>query len=656
MPLMKRPQTHLSLAVLAALATACSSSGGSGDASGPPSLEVPSSFSVNGPTSYQYWLETTETATLTFTATDPDGDALTWQVDVAAADATSAGIVYTLPEPGASFSMDLIAVGASAPALASVTVRVQDAAGETAAVDIDLRRTVPLSLTGASPSSAFLTAPQEITLTGGPFTVQGNVGPAAHEVVFSGSVATGVTVINDNTLTCLSPADTVAGSNAVFVFSQYSTAAMPGADVEMYDYPVQLLAADEELSDATQFDMASEGPHLHIVCINSLGLVYKRSDDAGKTWTSQLLKETNPNLPFDEAKIAADGSTVAIGSVYGGGYLDVICSEDGGDSFADPVFITENGLADLQICASGSYVYLAWRDMSVMQEGILATVSDDRGVTWNNPNQYGGLVVAQPEGMDNFIIGCDGSNAWVAYAQVDKTPDGPLSPSGLSPSGLWTTHTTDGGNFWAESTLTFAGEAFDVASCQDQGRAYVAFGSGDQLYAIHSADAGQTWSEAPTEITPQGMVATDAVLQCSGDRLVAAYVVEDPWALGVSRISSWSSGNVEWTLIDDVAGQNASVVRDPGLTLAGNYVFVTYSIAPLAPLQGGIPDRIKFASSVDMGQTFLPAVDFGDHTPGFNIGQRDPRIFVDGAQVWMGWLDDRAGQGQMKLYQNRTDQ
>lgn len=644
----------LSLAALAALATSCSRSGGSAGAAAPgpapnsaPTLEVPSSF-TGGPVSYGYSLATTESATLTFTAADQDGEALTWQVDVAAADATSAGLVYTLPEPGASFSVDLVAVGASAPAVASVTIRVRDAAGATAAIDVELVRSVPLALTGASPSSAFRTAPQEITLTGAPFAVQGNVGAAAHEVSFEGAAATDITVLSDDTLTCLSPADAAAGSNAVSISSQYSAAVALGSAVEMYNYPVELFGVDEALSEAAMFDVASDGPNLHVVCGDDQELVYLRSTDAGGTWSSQTLwQQSNPNLPLEDAKIAVDGLTVAITYHTAGIYLSVLCSEDGGVTFPNSAFITENGVDDLQICASGSYVYLVWQDP--IQQTILATVSDDRGVNWNNGG-YGGLVVAEPEGMDNFIVGCDGSDAWVVYAQVG-------TPLGLLPTdGLWATYTTDAGDSWAESAQAFAGEAYDVASCHDEGRVYVAFGSGDAIYAIRSEDAGQVWSQAPTLISPPGLVAVAAVVRCSGDRLVAAYVLEDPWALGVSRVQSWSSGIVDYTQVDDAAGQSASVIRDPDLTLVGNYVFVTYSMAPLATLQGGIPERIKFASSVDMGQTFLPAEDFGDHNPGTNVGQIRPRISVDGARVWMGWLDDRDGQGQIKLYQNRTEQ
>ena len=122
---MTKSTTHLSCVALAALLVGCGG-GGSSAAAAPnsaPSIGVPTEL-LGGPTSYTHSLATTETDALTFTATDQNGEELTWQVDVSAPDVTSSGLVFSLPQPGATnFTMELTAVGEDEPAVASVSIR-----------------------------------------------------------------------------------------------------------------------------------------------------------------------------------------------------------------------------------------------------------------------------------------------------------------------------------------------------------------------------------------------------------------------------------------------------------------------------------------------------------------------------------------------------
>jgi len=67
-------------------------------------------------------------------------------------------------------------------------------------------------------------------------------------------------------------------------------------------------------------------------------------------------------------------------------------------------------------------------------------------------------------------------------------------------------------------------------------------------------------------------------------------------------------------------------------------------------LGGGVgAARIKLATSTDLGVGFTVPATFGDGAAAQDL----PRMLVDGARVWLGWLDYRGATP--ALFTNRTE-
>jgi len=644
-----------------------SCSGGGGQSSGAattgsasnraPVLQVPSDF-TGGPTAFGYYLPTTSAATLTFTATDEDGDPLLWQVSASAAAATSAGLVYSPSVSGSTLVMELQEVGEAEPAVALVGVRVEDPAGASVVVDLVFVRSASLTLTGVSPSSAFRSAPQELTLTGSEFLVEGNVGVADNSVLFQGGVGSAVYAVDDNTLQCFSPSGATLGGNTITVLNQYSEPQALAGAFDVYAYPVDLLAGDAMLTPAcAAYDVASAGGAQHLVWTDGVRIYYDRSLDGGANWLGpQAIDQAGVSGERDEPQVAADGSTVVVAWQQGDAQVFARTSTDGGETFADVDALFGGGARDLQVCVSTPRVYCSWVD--VQQSRISVVASGDQGMTWSSPNGFGVAQAAASADSGGYTVGCDGASAWVAYGQIED----PVTLN--QEAGLWMTHTSDGGETWAPSSLCrgAAASVSSVTSCNTDELVYVAWVEDGALASLRSDDAGQTWSLEPEVLSPVASRVSRPVLACEGERLFAAYVVDSPLAVGVARVTSWG-GSAEHTQITDSAGVVPGAIGQPALAQVGNYVFVAYREAPLAPASGAAPGRVKLSSSVDMGQTFLPAEVFGDFGAGGAAagqsgipGQSLPRVMIDGARVWLGWLDDRqAPNGVRGLYQNRTE-
>ena len=156
------PLASLSLVVLAS----CGGGGGGGGGEPQPEPNDPPTLTAapeltGGPVQWQLVLPIAGTESLTFSATDPDGDALTWQLAVSGAGQVATGLSYSSPASGPTFTVDVAAV--SAPAAADVSLLVEDPNGGAAAIDIRFVRSGAPTITGVTPASAFVSAQQEAT-------------------------------------------------------------------------------------------------------------------------------------------------------------------------------------------------------------------------------------------------------------------------------------------------------------------------------------------------------------------------------------------------------------------------------------------------------------------------------------------------------------
>src|SRR5688572_1874932 len=116
----------------------------------PPAMTVPGGLSGSSP-SYGFALPTGGTQTLTFTASDPEGDPLLWQLGVGGTAANDAGLVFSTPVTGTTFTLELEAV--TAPAVAPVTLLVEDPRGAAAAINLSVVRTGAPTITAVAPNS-----------------------------------------------------------------------------------------------------------------------------------------------------------------------------------------------------------------------------------------------------------------------------------------------------------------------------------------------------------------------------------------------------------------------------------------------------------------------------------------------------------------------
>jgi len=182
----------------------------------------------------------------------------------------------------------------------------------------------------------------------------------------------------------------------------------------------------------------------------------------------------------------------------------------------------------------------------------------------------------------------------------------------------------------------------EVAVCDDGGRVSLVWTRDGQLEYLVSENSGLGWQTQPTvfraaDLGPIG----DVTVRADGDRLAAVYVAGGQ-NVAFSRVGA-AGALPEHVTLSDVVEEAAA----PTLELSGNYVFATWRGGDVS---GGVgAARIKQATSVDLGGTFTAPATFGDGA----AAQDQPRLLVDGARVWLGWLDYRGPTP--ALFTNRTE-
>ena len=144
------------------------------------------------------------------------------------------------------------------------------------------------------------------------------------------------------------------------------------------------------------------------------------------------------------------------------------------------------------MCVSTPRVYCSWVD--VQQSRISVVASGDQGMTWRSPNGFGVAQAAGSTDSGGYTIGCDGASAWVAYGQVED----PVTLK--QEAGLWMTHTSDGGETWAPSSLRrgAAVSVSGVTSCNTGELVYVAWVEDGALVSLGLTTRGRRgrWSRS----------------------------------------------------------------------------------------------------------------------------------------------------------------
>lgn len=596
-----------------------------------PSIQAPGELS-GGPVQFTYVLPITASQTLTFGATDPDGDQLNWQVAVSASGATAAGLMFASPAFGSTFTVNLGPV--TSPVSASLNVLVEDPRGAAAAIDILLVRSGSPAVTGVSRSSAFATAPQDVTIIGSAFALGNTVNTIAS---FAGIVADNVVVVDESNLTCTTPSAAALGANTVGVSNQFGAATAPPGSFTMYSYPVDLLDNDTAFDSGggAQLVTANVGARMHAAWVEGGAVLLSTSLDGGATWSATMTLD-GAELP-NSLRIAADGDTVVVAwigdQVAFGGSLHLRTSTDAGLAFGPVVDLATANAITPAICVSEQSMHCAWTNSGLgLQRTVWVASSTTTGAIWN----VGRPVYTTTDNQSEPAIGCFGDDAWLALRQGANNR-------------VYTTHTSNAGFFWssgiARSSVVAGVDLAPPLFCNDGQRVFLVWADDGALQYMVSENAGLGWPTLQSVLRPAdlGAISTaNAAADCEEDRLVVTYVAGGT-NVAFTRVGATGALPEHVTL-----SAVAEAARQPSVALRGNYVFAAWSGGDLAAGTA----RINMDTSINRGVTFSGPVTFGDGT---GLAAQDaPRMIVDDARVWMGWVDSR-GAGPA-LFQNRTEQ
>ncbi|MCA8949350.1 MAG: IPT/TIG domain-containing protein, partial [Planctomycetes bacterium] len=487
--------------------------------------------------------------------------------------------------------------------------------------DILVIRTGDPTITGVAPNSAFAGNPQKVTITGSALSLGGTANTRAR---FAGALASFINIVSDTTLECETPASLAAGPAVVSVENANGGSALPASAFTGYAYPATFLAADaaiDPLSTAAVSDLAiaRDGSVVHATWLKDGNVAHCVSVDGGATWSpDQTLNGIDsPAAP----QVVVSGANVIVLWIANGTSVVARRSSDGGVAFGAPEIL--NPLAGsaaatrLRVTGDGDYRYAAW--LSGTSERVVVTSSSDGGVSWSSPVPVddGGARQAEHE------LVSQGANAWITFTDERQ---------GAFISGAYSARTSDGGGTWSaavlrSSPLTAISSPRIAADGED---VHIVWLRGGELRYAASTNGGGAFAPPQTLANAMNGGVSAPAVACDKNRMFATFVDggNSVWVSAVTATGSLPQ-NQQLSTLTAAAGSTAVIVRD-------NYVFATWRSGSVA----GATARIRFTTSTDQGQSFLPAAAFGDGAASQDL----PALAIDGARMLFCWLDYRGAQ------------
>lgn len=629
----------LRLATICLLLIASPSCGGSSH-SGPPEppvlpnsapvMTVPSNLTGTSPR-YSFSLPTAGSEILTFSATDPDGDSLQWQLAAPASAASAAGLVYTTPLAGGTFLLEVLPVLATT--FVQLNLLVDDGHGNAAAIDLLVVRTGPPAITAVTPDNAFRNHAQRVTITGRGLQLGGTVNTT---VGFDGLAAANLVVANDTTLSCSTPASSAAGGTIVGVAHQYGQAQLPESAFTMFEFPPAFAALDQRLDNNTvvDFQVGVRGETAHAVWQQGSAILHRVSNDGGATW---LPEETlSGSQVASEPQLVVAQNLVTVGWIAGGTQVWIRRLTEETTVFLPAQQLdAAAGAAQtrrLRLSQSGNHCYAAWLagDPAIGASRVVAAGSSNLGASWSEPR----TVSDGQANQSNHELACAGAVAWILVEDERL---------GASVRGIYAVRTTDAGGSWADpkrlNLATAAGGEPRLAAAS--GRVHACWVQNGALWFNTSPNNGLSWNSTATTVQGAQGGAVSAPSICSEDDRVFMSYVKGGNAVLVTRFSPLGSleQHVQLeTLVTPSAQTNIGCI--------GNYVFVAWRDGDPAASAA----RVKQSVSVDVGATFAAPAGLGNGT----ANQDQVQLRHDGARLLLGWLDSRAAS--VGLFINRTTQ
>jgi len=162
-----------------------------------------------------------------------------------------------------------------------------------------------------------------------------------------------------------------------------------------------------------------------------------RSADGGLTWLADDIRVEQDDVndaDSENPKIVCQGQTIVVvwEDKRNGGGEDVYMnrSTDGGDTWlAADVRLDVNDAEsadaeDLRVCASGSYIYVAWTDDRAVEEhhDSYLAVSTDFGSTWSEDKKVNALASDLAECFELELC-CSGDHVYVSWVDDRRLPE-----------------------------------------------------------------------------------------------------------------------------------------------------------------------------------------------------------------------------------------
>ena len=611
------------LASALVLAASCGGGGGGGDDGGSeppdntaPTIQVPSGLTGTAPR-VTWTVPILDTASITFTANDADGDVLQWQLSGSSIAFAAAGVSAPTSATGTTFTIDLDPV--LSPAFALCNVLVQDGTA-TAGLEVSVLRTGAPQIDGVTPASAFAGQPLAVEVTGSALALGGVV---QAQVTFGGATATVLASTGETSLTCRTPTIAPSGQTVVAVSNTNGSDQLPASAFRVMPYPPTFastaLAVDSG-GGATGLDCVLQEAVCDLVSIAASTVTHARSTDGGSTFGAGTLLSATETVT--EAKVAALGDVVHVAWIGDSQQVWYRRSSDGGASFSAAARLDAGAqpVQGLRLAASSTHVHAAWISGSfgLTQARVTTASSANAGSSFAVPVG----VASGSQNQREVEIVCSGDDLAVAWLDDRVAPQS---------RGVYAARSGDGGATFTSAVRLSGldGLATSLDLSRDGSAVHVAFVTEDGVFYDGSPDFGSTWRTP--EVFVRGLedgVPSEPRVHASGDRVYVAYTT-DGTEVRLGRSSDLGASFPARTRLD-----SANVpVSGPRITGVGDYVTVAW----LSGDAGNDSVRAAWTVSTNRGDGWRAQAGAGDGIS----NQGSLLLRQSGARLLLGYLERR---------------
>jgi hypothetical protein len=280
------------------------------------------------------------------------------------------------------------------------------------------------------------------------------------------------------------------------------------------------------------------------------------------------------------------------------GRLDIVFSEDEGETWTTPTVVNDSPLDDrnqaVGQAANGDLVVAFWRTATYEDDGrydesldkpmfMMVTRSPDGGKTWSEPSEIDFSDIGNASPYGRMITMPDGSMLMNVYGETIRPVGSPV-PSKKAWGSSYVYRSADHGKTWKRyGSISPPGTAFSETGLVrlNNGTLIAALRADPSLgmFLSRSVDDGKTWSE-PTQLVDGPMHPADLCLLPDGRPLLVVGCRKLP--IGVLGVVGDLEGNFDWKkhflLVDDCqhgdSGYPSSVILKDGRVMTFYYSLI----------------------------------------------------------------------------------